>query len=65
MTAGLVANDAARKISESMHALGRLGTPADVARMMAFLLEPENSWITGQIIGVDGGLGSVRPKNRV
>ncbi len=65
MTAALTANDAARKVSESMHALGRIGTPADVARMMAFLLEPENSWITGQIIGVDGGLGSVRPKSRV
>jgi NAD(P)-dependent dehydrogenase (short-subunit alcohol dehydrogenase family) len=29
---------------------------------MAWLLDPENSWVTGQIIGVDGGLGSVRPR---
>jgi len=28
--------------------------------MAAFLLQAENSWITGQIIGVDGGIGSLR-----
>lgn len=65
LTAALTANDAARKVSESMHALGRLGKPSDVARLMAFLLAPENNWITGQIIGVDGGLGSIRPKAKV
>jgi NAD(P)-dependent dehydrogenase (short-subunit alcohol dehydrogenase family) len=65
LTASITASEAGKKISESMHALGRLGKPADVARLMAFLLKPENDWITGQIIGVDGGLGSVRPKTKV
>ena len=44
-----------------MHALKRIGEPAEVARAIAFLLDPGNSWITGQTLGVDGGLGSVRP----
>lgn len=53
--------DAARKTSEKMHALGRIGEPADVARAMGFLLHPDNNFITGQILGVDGGLANVAP----
>jgi len=35
--------------------LGRTGTVEDVAALVAFLAGPESSWITGQLIGVDGG----------
>jgi NAD(P)-dependent dehydrogenase (short-subunit alcohol dehydrogenase family) len=62
LTASLTANDTARKFSESMHALGRLGTADDVARAIVFLLDPANNWITGQVLAVDGGLSRVRPK---
>ena len=55
-------NEASRKASEAMHALGRLGTPEDVASAIVWLLDPAQSWVTGQIIGVDGGLGAVRAK---
>ena len=47
-----------------MHALGRLGQPEDIARAIAFLLDPANNWITGQVLAVDGGLSRVRPKAR-
>lgn len=43
------------------HPLGRVGESTDVANLTAFLLAPENTWITGQIIGVDGGMGSLKP----
>jgi NAD(P)-dependent dehydrogenase (short-subunit alcohol dehydrogenase family) len=43
------------------HPLGRVGESSDVANLTAFLLDPENTWITGQIIGVDGGMGSLKP----
>jgi NAD(P)-dependent dehydrogenase (short-subunit alcohol dehydrogenase family) len=64
LTAALTGGEAARKISESMHALGRLGRPEDIARAIAFLLDPANDWITGQVMAVDGGLSRVRPKVR-
>lgn len=64
LTTTLTASEPARKASESMHALGRIGEPEEVARAIAFLLDPANSWITGQVLGVDGGLGQVRPRLR-
>ncbi|HEV2639854.1 MAG TPA: SDR family oxidoreductase [Actinocrinis sp.] len=41
----------------AMAALGRLGTPGDIADVVAFLAGPDSRWITGQNIGVNGGLG--------
>lgn len=62
LTASLTETEGTRKASEAMHALGRLGTPDDVARAVAFLLDPDNDWITGQVLAVDGGLARVRPR---
>ncbi|MFC7431910.1 MULTISPECIES: SDR family NAD(P)-dependent oxidoreductase [unclassified Agrococcus] len=64
LTEQLTASDAARHASEAMHALGRLGRPEDVSAAVAFLLDPANDWITGQVLGVDGGLSAVRPRQR-
>ncbi len=60
LTAGLITSEAARAASTAMHPLGRLGTPEDQAAAVAFLLSSEASWITGQVLGVDGGLGRLR-----
>ena len=65
---GLIRTEMTRRIWESsacatasaqMHALGRLGEPEQVASLVDWLLNPENDWITGKVIGVDGGLGHV------
>lgn len=58
----IVASEAALRASESMHALGRIGEPDDVARMIEFVLDPAQSWVTGQVFGVDGGLSTVRAR---
>jgi 3-oxoacyl-[acyl-carrier protein] reductase len=59
MTARIVSSEPSATASLKMHALGRFGRPEDIASAMAFLLDPANDWITGQVLGVDGGLGSV------
>lgn len=58
----LTSNEATLKASKAMHPLGRIGMPEDVAAAALWLLDPAMSWVTGQIIGVDGGLGSLRPR---
>ena len=60
LTQGLVASELAEKASVGMHPLGRLGEPGDVARAIVFLLDPAQGWITGQVLGVDGGLADLR-----
>jgi NAD(P)-dependent dehydrogenase (short-subunit alcohol dehydrogenase family) len=64
LTAQLLASEASRKASLSMHALRRLGKPQDIASAIAWLLQPDQSWVTGQVLGVDGGLATVRPRPR-
>jgi 3-oxoacyl-[acyl-carrier protein] reductase len=58
LSAPLLQNEAARQFSETLHPMGRIGQPEEIAAAMAFLLGPESSWITGQTLGVDGGLGA-------
>ncbi len=42
------------------HPLKRIGKPEDIAEMARFLLTPAASWITGQILKVDGGMSAIR-----
>ena len=62
LTARITGNEAALKASNAMHALGRVGEPEEVASAIAWLLDPAQAWVTGQVIGVDGGLATLRSR---
>ncbi len=62
LTKKIVENEASLKFSKAMHALNRIGTKEDAAEMAAFLLSEKASFITGQIIAIDGGLSCLQPK---
>lgn len=54
MTAKL--SDAVREALAGQIALGRLGSPGDVATAVAFLASDEASYVTGQVLAIDGGM---------
>lgn len=55
----LLDNDAKKEKMGERHPLKRVGTAEDIANLACFLLEDKSSWITGQVIGVDGGLSTL------
>jgi 3-oxoacyl-[acyl-carrier protein] reductase len=57
----LLSTDEKREASAKRHPLGKIGTPDDIAFATQFLLSDHSTWLTGQIIGIDGGLGNLRP----
>jgi len=56
----LLSTDERREASAQRHPLKRVGQPADIASMAAFLLTDQASWITGQILHVDGGMSALK-----
>lgn len=57
----LLASEAAARQVAAQYPLGRHGEAEDAAALAAFLLSDRASWITGQVIGLDGGFSAVRP----
>lgn len=55
----LLGNDKKKEKMDDRHPLKRVGEPKDIASMASFLLSEESTWITGQILGVDGGMSSL------
>ena len=59
LSSRLLNNDKKREAMAERHPLKRVGTPEDIANIAVFLLSDDSSWMTGQIIGVDGGLSTL------
>lgn len=57
----LLSTEKKRESNADRNPLKKIGQPEDIARMAAYLLGEEGHYITGQVMGVDGGMGAVRP----
>lgn len=60
LAASLLNSDQKRQANAERHPLKRIGTTDDIANTVEFLLSPSASWITGQIIHVDGGFSTLK-----
>ncbi len=57
----LLSNDKKREASSERHPLKRVGNAEELASIAHFLLSEKSGWITGQVLGVDGGMSALRP----
>lgn len=64
MTESIWKNESHKQASEDLHPLGRVGEPKDIARAVEFLLHPDSDFITGQILGVDGGMSNAQASSK-
>lgn len=55
----LLNNDKKVEMMSQRHPLKRVGTPEDIANIALFLLSDDSTWMTGQIVGVDGGMSTL------
>jgi NAD(P)-dependent dehydrogenase (short-subunit alcohol dehydrogenase family) len=55
----LLATEDKRQASAERHPLKRVASPEEIAKMAAFLLGPDAAYMTGQVIGMDGGLSAI------
>lgn len=62
LTRDLLQNENVARMSAALHPLGRIGEPSEVASAICWLLDQEQNWVTGQVIGVDGGLGRIQAR---
>lgn len=60
LSSRLLRSERQREATASRHPLKRIGSADDIAAAAEFLLSDRSSWMTGQIIKVDGGLGDLR-----
>ena len=60
LAANLLSSPEKQEASAKRHPLGRIGTVSDMAGATLFLLSEDSSWMTGQVLAVDGGMSSIK-----
>ena len=60
LASALISNEKKKEASEARHPLKRIGKPEDIASLAVHLVSKNGSWISGQVIGVDGGMSRLR-----
>lgn len=60
LAASLLNSEQKKEANAQRHPLKRIGTTDDIVNMVDFLLSTKASWITGQIMHVDGGISTIK-----
>jgi len=60
LASALLSTPEKKEASDKRHPLGRVGSAQDIAASTVFLLSPQSSWMTGQILHVDGGMSTLK-----
>jgi NAD(P)-dependent dehydrogenase (short-subunit alcohol dehydrogenase family) len=60
LASSLLSTPDKKESSDKRHPLGRVGTPEDIAKAASYLLSEDSSWMTGQILHLDGGMSSLK-----
>jgi NAD(P)-dependent dehydrogenase (short-subunit alcohol dehydrogenase family) len=60
LAGALLSSEDKKEGAKKRHPLGRYGEPKDVAAAAVYLLSEQSSWVTGQVINVDGGMSVIR-----
>jgi NAD(P)-dependent dehydrogenase (short-subunit alcohol dehydrogenase family) len=60
LAASLLNSEQKMEANAQRHPLKRVGTVNDISEMACFLMSSKSSWITGQIMHVDGGMSSIK-----
>lgn len=56
----LLGSDEKKEANAQRHPLKKIGSPEDIAEMATFLLSDQSSWMSGQVLHVDGGMSSIK-----
>jgi NAD(P)-dependent dehydrogenase (short-subunit alcohol dehydrogenase family) len=60
LSSALLSTEEKREAAAKRHPLNGIGSADEIGQLVAFLIQDNSCWITGQIIGVDGGIGSLK-----
>jgi NAD(P)-dependent dehydrogenase (short-subunit alcohol dehydrogenase family) len=61
LAANLLSSEEKVKASEDRHPLKKVGTAGEMSDATLFLLGSQSTWMTGQVLHIDGGMSSIRP----
>lgn len=60
LASGILSSPERKESSNQRHPLKRYGQPEDIANAAYYLLSEQSSWVTGQILNVDGGMSAIQ-----
>jgi NAD(P)-dependent dehydrogenase (short-subunit alcohol dehydrogenase family) len=60
LASALLSTPEKKEASDKRHPLGRIGSAMDIAEATVFLLSSQSSWMTGQILHLDGGMSNLK-----